>query len=41
MPTSETLRYSNVMQSLISNNKNVIIMGDSGSGKTINIINFL
>jgi len=41
VPTSDTVKYKYLLNNLISNKKNTIIMGDSGSGKTTIIKHFL
>ena len=41
VPTSDTVRYTYLIDRLLACNKHVLCVGDTGTGKTLNVANKL
>lgn len=41
MPTSDTVRYTYLVDRLLAAGKHVLCVGDTGTGKTLNVTNKL
>ena len=41
MPTSDTVRYTYIVDRLLANNKHVLCVGETGTGKTLNVLDKL